>query len=94
MARTGLQKGIKKADPKRYPLLFFYIGRNGWIRTTDLCDPNAAFYQAELRSVPSKGISTQKKIRILIKLKKKKKKHTTPNQRTIQKILRIKIKMI
>lgn len=25
-------------------------GRNGWIRTTDLCDPNAAFYQAELRS--------------------------------------------
>ena len=28
-----------------------FVGRNGWIRTTDLCDPNAAFYQAELRSV-------------------------------------------
>ena len=26
MAETGLQKGIKKADPKRYPFLFFYIG--------------------------------------------------------------------
>lgn len=27
VARIGLQKGIKKADPKRYPFLFFYIGR-------------------------------------------------------------------
>ena len=31
MAGTGLQKGIKKADPKRYPFLFFNIGRNGGI---------------------------------------------------------------
>ncbi len=43
---------------------FLYDGRNGWIRTTDLCDPNAAFYQAELRSVRNNHISTQKKIRI------------------------------
>lgn len=36
---------IKKATPR-----VAIDGRNGWIRTTDLCDPNAAFYQAELRS--------------------------------------------
>lgn len=51
MARIGLQKGIKKADPKRYPFLFFYIGRNDWTRTSDLFVPNEAFYQAELHSV-------------------------------------------
>ena len=50
MARIGLQKDIKKADPKRYPFLFFYIGRIDWTRTSDLFDPNEAFYQAELQS--------------------------------------------
>lgn len=50
MARTGLQKGIKKADTSQYPFLIFFIGRIDWIRTSDLFDPNEAFYQAELQS--------------------------------------------
>ena len=50
VARIGLQKGIKKADPKRYPFLFFKLGRIDWTRTSDLFDPNEAFYQAELQS--------------------------------------------
>ena len=49
MARIGLQKGIKKADPKRYPFLFFYIGRNERIRTSGPYVPNVVLYQAELR---------------------------------------------
>ena len=49
MARIGLQKGIKKADPKRYPFLFFYIGRGDMIRTCDTLVPNQVLYQAELR---------------------------------------------
>ena len=48
MAETGLQKGIKKADPKRYPFLFFNIGRGNEIRTRDILVPNQALYQAEL----------------------------------------------
>ena len=51
MARTGLQKGIKKADTSQYPFLIFFIGRNDWTRTSDLFVPNEAFYQAELHSV-------------------------------------------
>lgn len=50
MARTGLQKGIKKADTFQYPFLFFYNGRSDWTRTSDLYVPNVAFYQAELHS--------------------------------------------
>ena len=48
MARIGLQKGIKKADPKRYPFLFFYIGRGERIRTFDILLPKQALYQTEL----------------------------------------------
>ena len=44
-----MRSKTKKAEEIALP--HFHIGRNGWIRTTDLCDPNAAFYQAELRSV-------------------------------------------
>ena len=51
VARIGLQKGIKKADPKRYPFLFFYIGRDERIRTSDILHPMQALYQAELRPV-------------------------------------------
>ena len=50
MARIGLQKGIKKADPKRYPFLFFYIGRSERIRTSGTLLPKQVLYQAELRS--------------------------------------------
>lgn len=50
MARTGLQKGIKKADTSQYPFLIFFIGRIDWTRTSDLFVPNEAFYQAELQS--------------------------------------------
>ena len=50
LAVIGLSQGIKKADPKRYPFLFFYIGRIDWTRTSDLFVPNEAFYQAELQS--------------------------------------------
>ena len=48
MARTGLQKGIKKADTSQYPFLIFFIGRGEWIRTTGLYVPNVALYQAKL----------------------------------------------
>ena len=48
MARIGLQKGIKKADPKRYPFLFFYIGRGDRIRTCDPLHPMQVLYQTEL----------------------------------------------
>ena len=48
MAELGLQKGIKKADPKRYPFLFFYIGRGERVRTSDTLVPNQVLYQAEL----------------------------------------------
>ena len=61
MARTGLQKGIKKADTFQYPFLFFYIGRIDWTRTSDLYVPNVAFYQAELQS-DNGCIFTTKKI--------------------------------
>ena len=57
MARIGLQKGIKKADPKRYPFLFFYIGRDERIRTSDFLHPMQALYQAELRPETSPYIS-------------------------------------
>ena len=50
MARTGLQKGIKKADTSQYPFLIFFIGRSDWGRTSDLYVPNVALYQAELHS--------------------------------------------
>ena len=50
MARTGLQKGIKKADTSQYPFLIFFIGRSDWVRTSDLYVPNVALYQAELHS--------------------------------------------
>ena len=50
MAETGLQKGIKKADTLWYPFLFFNIGRNDWIRTSDPYVPNVVLYQAEPRS--------------------------------------------
>lgn len=50
VAVLGLQKDIKKADPKRYPFLFFYIGRSDWIRTSDFLHPMQALYQAELHS--------------------------------------------
>ena len=50
MAEIGLQKGIKKADPKRYPFLFFYIGRGDRIWTYGTLVPNQVLYQAELRS--------------------------------------------
>lgn len=49
MAKTGLQRGIKKADPKRYPFLFFYIGRGDKIRTCDILLPKQTLYQAEPR---------------------------------------------
>ena len=61
MARTGLQKGIKKADTSQYPFLIFFIGRNDWTRTSDLFVPNEAFYQAELHSVLTPHINTSKK---------------------------------
>ena len=48
MARTGLQKGIKKADTFQYPFLIFFIGRGDMIRTRDILVPNQALYQAEL----------------------------------------------
>ena len=51
MARTGLQKGIKKADTFQYPFLFFYIGRDYRIRTYDILLPKQALYQAELSPV-------------------------------------------
>ena len=51
MARTGLQKGIKKADTFQYPFLIFFIGRGDEIRTRDILVPNQALYQAELRPV-------------------------------------------
>lgn len=49
MARTGLQKGIKKADTSQYPFLIFFIGRDERIRTSDILHPMQALYQAELR---------------------------------------------
>lgn len=51
VAETGLQKGIKKADTFQYPFLFFYIGRDERIRTSDILHPMQALYQAELRPV-------------------------------------------
>jgi hypothetical protein len=39
VARTGLQKGIKKADTFQYPFLIFFIGRSDWIRTSDFYVP-------------------------------------------------------
>ena len=49
MARTGLQKGIKKADTSQYPFLIFFIGRDERIRTSDFLHPMQALYQTELR---------------------------------------------
>ena len=49
MARTGLQKGIKKADTLKYPFLIFFIGRDERIRTSDFLHPMQALYQTELR---------------------------------------------
>ena len=51
VARIGLQKGIKKADPKRYPFLFISNGRDERIRTSDFLHPMQALYQTELRPV-------------------------------------------
>ena len=48
MARTGLQKGIKKADTSQYPFLIFFIGRDDWIRTSDHLHPMQMRYQAAL----------------------------------------------
>ena len=48
MARTGLQKGIKKADTSQYPFLIFFIGRDDWIRTSDPLHPMQMRYQTAL----------------------------------------------
>ena len=50
MARTGLQKGIKKADTSQYPFLIFFIGRGDRIWTYGTLLPKQVLYQAELRS--------------------------------------------
>ncbi len=38
-----------------------FVGRSDWTRTSDLCVPNAAFYQAELH-FDNSTINTTKKI--------------------------------
>ncbi len=48
MARTGLQKGIKKADTFQYPFLIFFIGRRCRVRTCDPLVPNQMRYRAAL----------------------------------------------
>ena len=48
VAKTGLQKGIKKADTFQYPFLIFLIGRGDKIRTCDPLHPMQVLYQAEL----------------------------------------------
>lgn len=57
MARTGLQKGIKKADTFQYPFLFFYNGRGDRIRTYDPLHPMQVLYQTELHPDMSDNIT-------------------------------------
>ena len=41
----------------RYMYGFDFVGRDDWIRTSDLCVPNAALYQAEPRPDPGQLVA-------------------------------------